>query len=206
MLNGTRPDSLHLREAVVIGTGSFHSFAVLRNGEVYAWGLNQYGQLGLENPVPKSGERETIFWAPTLIDELTPDALGGARVIQISGGEHHTLFLLDDGRVFGAGRVDSSQLGLAQDHPAMKEAKEEERDYIAIPVYIPFPPPPTANDQTPELPAYVEGAEVTNPIAKISVGGRSSLAVSRTGHIYSFGYGASCQVCPLSLLSVPALA
>lgn len=43
---------------------------------------------------------------------------------QISGGEHHTLFLLSDGSVWGCGRCDGFELGLADDHPALKGVDE----------------------------------------------------------------------------------
>lgn len=191
LLNSTRPDPLHLRKIVAVGAGYFHSFAVDMDGHVYAWGLNQYGQLGIEV------EDDTIVWTPTLIPSLSPSELGNdTRVVQISGGEHHSLFLLSDGRVFAAGRFDSSQLGLASDHPATKNMKEQDSDCIPTPVRVFFPPEPSADQPNPELPPYTTGDddEIINPIAKISVGGRANLAVSQSGHIYSWGYGASCQV------------
>jgi regulator of chromosome condensation len=45
-------------------------------------------------------------------------------VVEISGGEHHTLFLLDNGEVWACGRCDGAQLGLGETHPAMVELKE----------------------------------------------------------------------------------
>src|SRR5688572_2604691 len=30
-------------------SGGFHSFGMTENGEVFSWGMNSYGQLGLEN-------------------------------------------------------------------------------------------------------------------------------------------------------------
>lgn len=191
LLNSTRPDPLHLRKIVTVGAGYFHSFAVDSDGDVFAWGLNQYGQLGLE-----VGD-ETIIWTPTIVPSLSPSELGNdARVVQISGGEHHTVFLLSDGRVFAAGRCDSSQLGVAEDHPAFKKMKADDKDHIAPPVQVFFPPPPTANEPNPDLPAYQasDDGKTVNPIVKVSVGGRATLAVSKSGHAYSWGYGASCQV------------
>jgi regulator of chromosome condensation len=196
ILNGTRPDQLHLRKIVAIGSGWYHSFAVDVDGDVFAWGLNQYGQLGIEVPDPSHGDNSNVIWTPTEIPELSPSALGGARVVQIDGGEHHTLFLLSDGRVFGTGRIDSSQLGLPADHPAINEAKKNEKDYVAPPTRISFPPSPTKDEPNPVLPPYSESAEkeIKNPISKISVSGRGNLVISEAGYAYSWGYGASCQV------------
>lgn len=180
-LNGTRPERLGLRGIVLIGAGTYHSFAVNKEGQVFGWGLNSMGQLGLgEYRAPS--EDEGVVWSPTLIETLSPQALGGARVVQISGGEHHTLFLLDDGRVFGCGRVDNSQLGLGPNHPAMSSPTAKESNFIPAPTEITFPAPPDTDENTP------------NPIVHVSANGRHNLAVSRSGHAYSWGFGNTCQL------------
>ena len=107
-----------MRNIVLIGTGSYHSFAVNAKGIVFAWGLNSLKQTGVSE---ERGGDDVIIWQPTEVDALHPTRLGGRKVIQISGGEHHTLFLLDDGSVWGCGRCDGHEVGLADDHPAMKD-------------------------------------------------------------------------------------
>ncbi|KAF8342950.1 regulator of chromosome condensation 1/beta-lactamase-inhibitor protein II [Cantharellus anzutake] len=204
LINSTRPDPLHLRKIVGIGSGSYHSFAVDSDGDVFAWGLNQYGQLGLEPEVDASGKKQTVVWTPTLVPELSPSELsqGGwndSRVVQISGGEHHTIFLLNDGRVFATGRIDSSQLGLHSDHPAVKKAKESNLDYISTPTRVLFPPEPKDGEPNPEVDPKDEKEEnqrnvVKNSIVKISAAGDVTLALSKEGHAYSWGYGASGQL------------
>lgn len=204
MINSTRPDLLHLRKITAIGSGSFHSFAIDAEGEVYAWGLNQYGQLGLETEVDASGEEQRIIWTPTRIPELAPselskDGWSNSRVVQISGGEHHTVFLLSDGRVYTAGRIDSSQLGLHSDHLRLKEAKEANHDYISIPTRVLLPPLPQEGKPNPDVDPMDEEEEtktkvVKNSIAKVSAAGHGSLALSEEGYAYSWGLGASSQV------------
>ena len=117
-VNGLSPERLALRNIVLIGTGSYHSFAVNAKGTVFAWGLNSLKQTGVTE---ERGGDEDIIWQPTEVDALNPAKLGGRKVTQISGGEHHSLFLLDDGSVWGCGRCDGREVGLADDHPAMKE-------------------------------------------------------------------------------------
>ncbi|KIJ49704.1 hypothetical protein M422DRAFT_777621 [Sphaerobolus stellatus SS14] len=120
-INGLAPERLALRSITLIGTGSFHSFAVDVKGVVYAWGLNMSRQTGIS--VERGGD-EGIIWQPTIVDALHPDRLGGRRVVQITGGEHHSIFLLDDGTVMGCGRCDEHQIGLTDDHPAMKDLED----------------------------------------------------------------------------------
>jgi hypothetical protein len=129
-LNGLSPERLALRNIVTIGAGHYHSFAVDKDGRVYAWGLNSLRQTGVSED---RGGREDIVQVPTLVDALDPSLHNGAKVISISGGEHHSLFLFDDGTVWACGRADASQLGLGAEHPAMKELKEradEERQAL----------------------------------------------------------------------------
>ncbi|KAJ3278560.1 Regulator of chromosome condensation [Borealophlyctis nickersoniae] len=78
--------------------GSYHTFLVYKETEVYAFGLNNHGQLGLGD----TDEYEGVWHV---------DGLEG-KVKTISGGEHHSLFLNEDGNVFVWGRADSGQLGL----------------------------------------------------------------------------------------------
>ena len=61
---------------------------------------------------------------------MSPDRHDGAKVTMISGGEHHSLFLFDNGEVWGCGRCDGAQLGLGEEHPARKELKERKEEEI----------------------------------------------------------------------------
>lgn len=75
------------------------------------------------------GWQETII-TPTVVEDLLPEKHDGARVVQIAGGVHHSLFLLSNGQVWGCGRTDGSELGLGKDHPAIKEMKEREQEAL----------------------------------------------------------------------------
>lgn len=209
--NALVPERLALRKIVLIGTGSYHSFAVDKDGRVYAWGLNSLHQTGVSE---EDGGDEPIIWSPTEVTSLSPKALGGRRIVQISGGEHHTLFLLSDGTVYGCGRCDGFEIGLGEDHPLMQEISanrkamklaaeaegkmfEEPDAFIPDPTPIRFPPPPTTSDPNPALPPYTapkEGAAPINPIVQLSAGSRHNLVVSRSGHVYAWGLGSSCQL------------
>ncbi|KAG8698245.1 hypothetical protein FRC09_007335 [Ceratobasidium sp. 395] len=209
-INGLVPHRLALRRVRVVGSGSYHSFAVDDKGEVWAWGLNSMRQCGV-------GLDEDVVAQPTVVPGLSPSKLGkGRRVVAVSGGEHHSIFLLNDGSVYGCGRCDGFELGLADEHEAMIELKarvkklkdqaEEEwvknggelaemppffsDEYVPEPVQIFFPPAPTTTNPDPAL---LHG-DATTKIAAISVGTRHNLAVSVAGHAYSWGYGNQCQL------------
>ncbi|WWC93347.1 hypothetical protein V866_000181 [Kwoniella sp. B9012] len=127
--NSLEPERLGLRNIVLVAAGSFHSFAVDVNGSVWAWGLNTFHQTGLEG---RYADEEMVI-TPRQVEGLNPENHGGSKVVQISGGEHHSLFLFDNGEVWGVGRSDANELGIPQDHPAYKgiierrEKTQEER-------------------------------------------------------------------------------
>lgn len=146
--NGLEPERLSLRNIVSIGSGSYHSFAVDNAGVVYAWVRHNLRITKLTNPTRKilsisqglnsldqtgvgrdEGGSNAIVPIPTPVKALHPSKLNGRRVIAISGGEHHSLFLLSDGSVWGCGRCDGYELGLADDHPALDEVDKRRIDY-----------------------------------------------------------------------------
>ncbi len=81
--------------------GSYHTFAISQEGQVYAMGLNNYGQLGL-------GDHEERLTA----EMINPENWGGSLVVDAGAGEHHSMVLLSTGQVLTFGRADSGQLGV----------------------------------------------------------------------------------------------
>ncbi|KAJ3210970.1 Regulator of chromosome condensation [Clydaea vesicula] len=79
--------------------GSFHTFFVHESEEVYACGLDNYGQLGLA---------KTSYEVNHTPEKVEGDFNG---VNFISAGEHHSLLLDNEGKIFSFGRGDSGQLG-----------------------------------------------------------------------------------------------
>ncbi|KAL7991402.1 RCC1 and BTB domain-containing protein 1 isoform X1 [Crotalus tigris] len=89
---------LQAKVAVSIACGQTSSVVVIDNGEVYGWGYNGNGQLGLGN----NG------------NQLTPcrvAALQGVCVMQIVCGYAHTLALTDEGLLYAWGANTYGQLG-----------------------------------------------------------------------------------------------
>ena len=82
-----RPVEPFAAEVLPVAAGYYTSFAIAENGEVWAWGRNDYGQLGL-------GDEES---------RETPELLALKNVVQVAAGDYHTLFLTADGSLYGAG-------------------------------------------------------------------------------------------------------
>lgn len=161
-IHGTVPEKIALgsrsNRAVVIGAGNYCSFAVDESGDVWGWGLNSMGQTGLA----VSDEIQS----PNRIESLSKAALKGDVVIQIAGGEHHTLFLTAAGKVYACGRCDSGQLGLNEDNE--KFQARPNKDFVVEPLPVSF-------------------ADHEDPIVHVSVGTHNNMAISRDGLLYAWG-------------------
>lgn len=94
------------KRVVAVGTGNFHSFAITDAGELYAWGENEFGQLG----TGAITENEPTPTAVALPAGVAPMAAPGAVI----GGSRHSYLLSADGDVYSWGRVGDGQLGNGQ--------------------------------------------------------------------------------------------
>src|SRR5437764_1915040 len=86
-----------------ISAGNSYSLILSNIGQIYAFGFNCHGQLGLGDYTDKN--------SPTLILNLN-------RIIQIATGYEHSLALSNIGQIYAFGRNDGGQLGLGNN--AMK--------------------------------------------------------------------------------------
>lgn len=82
-------------------SSGYHSFALTNKGKVYAWGLNDYGQLG----------------DGTIVDRLTPVLLNinlnpNERIMKMSLNINTTLALTSSGRILAWGLNDYGNLGI----------------------------------------------------------------------------------------------
>ncbi|KAF9127665.1 hypothetical protein BGW39_005701 [Mortierella sp. 14UC] len=156
MLNGLTPESVGAKNMTKVGAGSYHSFALDKEGKASAWGLNTYGQCGLDDAKVEN------------IPSVAPiEALKEEHVVDIQGGEHHSIALTKDGRLFGFGRSDSHQLGLGYTEAPGHEDSTSHKKAIRTPTLITDIP----------------------PVEAISVGGNHTLALTRDGHVYAWGFG-----------------
>jgi regulator of chromosome condensation len=98
--------------------GSYHTFVLQESKlgkRLFAFGLNNHGQLGTGREYSENEENVTHTPEEVEIDE-------GEVVVSAAGGEHHSLILTESGlwvlfdwigKVYAFGRGDSSQTGFA---------------------------------------------------------------------------------------------
>lgn len=94
-------------KAVRVACGSYHSFAVDGQGRVYAWGANNFGQLGIPD---EAGKSNASHLKPRFVESLED-----YKIVSIAGGEHHSLASTADGKLLTWGRIDGDQVGLRAD-------------------------------------------------------------------------------------------
>ncbi|XP_058527674.1 probable E3 ubiquitin-protein ligase HERC4 isoform X7 [Ochotona princeps] len=87
-------------QIVQVACGYYHSLALSKASEVFCWGQNKYGQLGLGVDCKKQT-------SPQLIKSLL-----GIPFMQVAAGGAHSFVLTLSGAIFGWGRNKFGQLGL----------------------------------------------------------------------------------------------
>lgn len=103
-----------------IWAGQYTSFAQDSNGNIYAWGLNNYFQLGLSD----------------MENRFTPEKVESFKCskewLDIVGGQHHTVALSSDNHVYTFGRSEYGRLGLGENvsetiEPTLVKALQDEK-------------------------------------------------------------------------------
>lgn len=155
------------KQIVAVGSGSYHAFAIHKNGTVYSWGLNSFGETGNTRNFDAEGESDAH--QPVVITSL--DAFG--KVIQIAGGSHHTLALTEKGEVLVWGRLDGYQLGL--------ELSKIPKENVIM----------DAHDQPRILKVPMQVPNING--AFVAAGSDHSIAIAKDGKAYSWGFSTSYQ-------------
>ncbi|KAJ7565806.1 hypothetical protein O6H91_02G076100 [Diphasiastrum complanatum] len=107
MINGSKQISTPVRvqgleKVRVVAAGAFHNLALLEPGNVWAWGNNEYGQLGTGDTQPRA--------SPIPVRGLT-----GLVLEDIAAGGWHSMALTVDGQVYAWGRGEHGRLGFGDD-------------------------------------------------------------------------------------------
>jgi regulator of chromosome condensation len=103
------------KAATDIFCGNQHSFYINDKHQVFAWGLNNHGQLGTGNKFNSS--------VPTRIKDLDP--YEGDYVVELAGGEHHSIARTKDGVVYCWGRNDEGQVACGDTYGEWRKEKAQ---------------------------------------------------------------------------------
>ncbi|CAM1502497.1 Fc.00g044810.m01.CDS01 [Cosmosporella sp. VM-42] len=151
---------------IKIACGSYHSFALDKDGHVWGWGLNNFGEIGVES---NAGEDDAVILRPaklTFLDDV--------KITDIDGGEHHSLACSDKGELLTWGRVDGYQVGFEFDDLSEENTIYDERKNPRILFK------PTVNP------------DVTDVVA-VAAGTDNSFAITKDGKAYSWGFSSNYQ-------------
>jgi RCC1 and BTB domain-containing protein len=107
------------KNIIDICCGFGHSLVLTNSGEVYAWGLNEYGQVG-----NRSYSKQLI---PQKVNGFNDE-----KVVMISCGSHHSMALTESGHVFSWGLNACGQLGLDSNENTFKPSIVILRNYVLI--------------------------------------------------------------------------
>ena len=92
--------SLGTLKVTAVAAGMYHSAALTASGQLFTWGSNSKGQLGL-------GNKFDMVFSPTLVD-----CLAGVPLAGLACGANHAIVASVSGTVFAWGANSHGQLGL----------------------------------------------------------------------------------------------
>ncbi|KIW85652.1 hypothetical protein Z517_01044 [Fonsecaea pedrosoi CBS 271.37] len=160
-----------LKKIEYVGAGAYNSFAVKANGDVYSWGLNNFGQTGIPKEFDESGNTKGNDVHMPIVVETLRGKFG--KVTCIQGGSHHTVAVTDKRELLVWGRIDGNQSGLN-----VKELPEDDvvRDSAGHPRILVVP------TQIPKIEALMAAA-----------GSDHCIAIDKHGKAYSWGFSTTYQ-------------
>ncbi|KAL1650208.1 hypothetical protein SLS58_001019 [Diplodia intermedia] len=163
-----REFGLPRKKIAQIACGSYHSFAVDKSGNVWAWGLNNFGETGIPE---HAGEEEACILKPAKVSTLSDQ-----KIKMIDGGGHHSGAVTEDGKCLVWGRLDGYQMGLPMD--TLKSLGEDKitKDEHDRPRILKVP------TELPNINATF-----------ITCGTDHNIAISKEGKAYSWGFSANYQ-------------
>ena len=106
-------ETVGAKNAIDIFCGNQHSFYINDKHQLFAWGLNNHGQLGVGNKFDQS--------APTRVRDLDP--YEGDYVVEVAGGEHHSIARTKNGLVYCWGLNDEGQVGVGDTYGEYRKTK-----------------------------------------------------------------------------------
>ncbi|KAJ3369221.1 hypothetical protein GGF31_005503 [Allomyces arbusculus] len=163
-----------------IACGSYHSLCIDEDGDVWTFGANNFGQCARH-------ESEQVA-KPEMIRFPDPDTM---RAAQVDAGEHHSLVLLEDGRVLAFGRTDGHELGLG--FLRLNHQGELTNDDV-FDTYKDADGTVTQHKRTKSSIARSTVISSLENIAQIAAGTHHNIAVDKAGKAYHWGTNINSQL------------
>lgn len=116
-----RIQPLGVKNAQDIFCGKNTSFYLTKKGVLYAFGQNNHGQLGIGNNLNTHDPSKVIFEDPS----------EAAKIVNVTGGEHHSVAITSEGKVYAWGRNDEGQVGQGDLYGQYRRQKAQE-EYEAL--------------------------------------------------------------------------
>ena len=166
-MNGLVPREFGLprNKIAYVECGAYHSFAIDTKGQVWTWGLNNYGETGVSEG---AGEDEAVVLAPTVVTSLK-----GKGLTSMKGGAHHSVAVTKDGECLVWGRVDGFQSGIKISSLPQEDLVLDERENVRIL----------------KKPTAVPGLKATFATA----GSDHCICIAEDGRAWSWGFSANFQ-------------
>ncbi|XP_030879668.1 probable E3 ubiquitin-protein ligase HERC6 isoform X3 [Leptonychotes weddellii] len=193
---------------IQVSCGHYHSLALSEDGQLFSWGSNSHGQLGLGKESPSQASPQRVR------------SLDGIPLTQVAAGGVHSFALSLSGASFGWGSNNAGQLALRKNNvPVLQSSKPRSigalknlgviyiscgYEHTAVLTqtgkvftfgsnsYGQLGHSPTAEKEGPQLMEGIDGL-----VSQIDCGSYHTLAyVYTTGKVVSFGHGPSCKSRP----------
>jgi len=142
-----------------IACGQNHTMFLTDDGNIYGFGQNSNYQLGYSNSTANQSTPRHLSWFREGGNNIT--------ITQIACGAYHTMFLTDDGNVYGVGRNSNYQLGYSNS---------------------------TANQSTPRYLSWFREGGNNITISQIDCGYYHTMFLTDDGNVYGVGYNSHYQL------------
>ncbi len=155
-------------KAIQVSAGYYHSLAVDKDGNIWAWGLNKNGQLG--DNTNNFTEKANPF--PKRVQLDSTGANTGLKAIQVSGGGYHSLAIDEDGNTWAWGYNYYGQLGNNTNSEINDKANPNPQKVLLNPTE----------------------ANTVLKAVQVSGGDSHSLAIDKNGNVWAWGWNRYAQL------------
>jgi len=151
-------------KGISVACGNEHTLILDENNNVYSFGNNEDGVLGVENNNLKSYNFIKVDFGQY-----------NGKIKDIAAGTVHNIALTDDGKIFSWGSAQGGQLGLSEKYLSQKNLKN-----FCI--------------STPTLVSIYSNIGEQTKITKISCGEAHTIVLNSKKEVYSWGFGSNGQL------------